>query len=295
MNPTIVYPHSHLTDRPDPALRAIKTRQQATWASGDFGQIGVRLQGVGESLVEAVDLHATDKVIDVAAGNGNASLAAARHFADVTSTDYVPALLEQGKARAEAERLPIRFLEADAEALPFADGTFDVALSTFGVMFAPNQERAARELMRVVRPGGKIGLASWTPDGFIGRLFDVVSAHVPPPAGLRSPMECGTETRLVQLFGPGAADIRATRKTYTFRYRSPEHWVEFFRAFYGPTHRAFMALDGADQAALHDDLMSLLGRWSHGNGTGINIPGDYLEVVVRKWGWQPGMASSRLE
>ena len=196
-----------------PDLAAIKARQQATWASGDFGQIGVRLQIVGESLCEAVDLLATDKVLDVAAGNGNASLAAARRFADVTSTDYVPALLEQGRRRAEADRLPITFQVADAEALPFADESFDVVLSTFGVMFAPNQERAASELLRVVKPGGRIGLANWTPDGFIGRLFEVMSALVPPPAGLRSPMEWGTEPRLVELFGPQATDIRTTRRT----------------------------------------------------------------------------------
>ncbi len=233
---------------PAPDLAAIKARQQATWAAGDFGQIGVRLQIVGESLCEAVDLRATDKVLDVAAGNGNASLAAARHFADVTSTDYVPALLEQGRLRAEADRLPITFQVADAEALPFDPESFDVVLSTFGVMFAPNQERAASELLRVVRPGGTIGLANWTPGGFIGRLFELMSALVPPPAGLRSPMEWGSEPRLVELFGPQATDIRTTRRTYTFRYRSAEHWIEVFRTYYGPTHKAFGALDAAGQA-----------------------------------------------
>jgi ubiquinone/menaquinone biosynthesis C-methylase UbiE len=265
-----------------PDLGAIKARQQATWASGDFGQIGVRLQSVGESLCEAVDLRATDKVLDVAAGNGNASLAAARHFADVTSTDYVAALLEQGRRRAEADRLPITFQVADAEALPFPDDSFDVVVSTFGVMFAPDQERAARELLRVVKPGGKIGLANWTPDGFIGRLFELMSAHVPPPPALRSPMEWGAEPRLVELFGPQATDIRTKRRTYTFRYRSADHWIEVFRTFYGPTHKAFAALDGAGQQALHDALLGFLGRWSRGNGSGLSIPGDYLEVVVTK-------------
>ena len=207
----------------------------------------MRLQIVGESLCEAVDLLATDKVLDVAAGNGNASLAAARHFADVTSTDYVAELLEQGKRRAEADRLPIKFQVADAEDLPFPDGSFDVVLSTFGVMFAPNQEKAASELLRVVKTGGRIGLANWTPEGFIGALFKVMSAHVPPPAGLRSPMEWGTETRLVELFGPHVADIRTQRKAYTFRYHSPRHWIDIFRTYYGPTHRAFAALDEAGQ------------------------------------------------
>ena len=265
-----------------PDLEAIKIRQQATWASGDYGQIGVRLQIVGESLCEAVDLHATDKVLDVAAGNGNASLAAARHFAAVTSTDYVPELLEQGRRRAEADRLPITFRVADAEALPFEDGSFDVALSTFGVMFAPNQERTAQEMLRVVRPGGKIGLSNWTPTGFIGRLFEVLSAHVAPPAGLRSPMEWGSEPRLVELFGPRATDIRTQRKTFTFRYRSAEHWIEVFRTYYGPTHRAFGALDPAAQQRLHDSLMELLGRWHRGNGDGLSVPSEYLEVVVTK-------------
>src|SRR5512145_272535 len=200
-----------------PDFEAIKTRQQATWASGDFGQIGVRLQIVGESLCEAVNLRAHERVLDVAAGNGNASLAAARRFGEVTSTDYVPALLDQARARAEADRLPITFQVADAENLPFADESFDVALSTYGVMFAPNQDRAASELLRVVKPGGRIGLANWTPEGFIGRLFKVVGSFVPPPAGLRPPSAWGSEPRLVELFGPAARDIRTERKICAFR------------------------------------------------------------------------------
>jgi ubiquinone/menaquinone biosynthesis C-methylase UbiE len=279
---TTEYPPSRLSDRPGLDLALVKARQQATWAAGDFGQIGVRLQIVGESLCEAVDLRATDKVLDVAAGNGNASLAAARHFAEVTSTDYVPALLEQGRRRAEADRLPITFQVADAEALPFPDTSFDVVLSTFGVMFAPDQERTARELLRVVRPGGRIGLANWTPDGFIGQLFAVMSAHVPPPAGLRSPMEWGSEPRLVELFGPHANDIKSKRRAYTFRYRSAEHWIDVFRTFYGPTHKAFGALDERGQEALHSALIEFLGRWNRGNGSGLSIAADYLEVVVTK-------------
>lgn len=269
-----------LSTRPD--LAAIKSRQQTTWAAGDFGQIGVRLQIVGESLCEAVNLRATDRVLDVAAGNGNASLAAARHFADVTSTDYVPELLEQARRRAEADRLAIEFRVADAEDLPFPDASFDVVLSTFGVMFAPDQEKAARELLRVARPGGRIGLANWTPDGFIGRLFEVMIAHVPPPAGLRSPMEWGTETRLVELFGPHVDGLRTQRRSYTFRYRSPAHWIEVFRTFYGPTHKAFAALDADGQQVLHADLTELLVRWDNNDGPGLSISGDYLEVVLTK-------------
>jgi ubiquinone/menaquinone biosynthesis C-methylase UbiE len=267
---------------PAPDLAAIKARQQATWASGDFGRIGVTLQIVGESLCEAVDVRATDRVLDVAAGNGNASLAAARCFADVTSTDYVPELLEQGRLRAEADRLPIAFRVADAEALPFDDASFDVVLSTFGAMFAPDQERAARELLRVVKPGGRIGLANWTPEGFIGGLFGLMKGFVPPPAGLRSPMEWGKETRLVELFGPEAADIRTSRRTYAFRYRSAEHWVEVFRAWYGPTHKAFAALDERRQGALHAALLELLAAWNRGNGAGLVVPSEYLEVVVTR-------------
>jgi SAM-dependent methyltransferase len=178
-------------------FEVIKTRQKATWGSANYGQIGVRLQIVGEALCEAVDVHACDNVIDVAAGNGNAALAAARRYADVTATDYVPELLEHAQRRAQTEGLPLLTRVADAEDLPFPDASFDVALSTFGVMFAPNQERAAVELMRVVRPGGRIALASWTPDGFVGQLFRELGRFSPPPAGVMPPTAWGNETRPV--------------------------------------------------------------------------------------------------
>jgi SAM-dependent methyltransferase len=229
-----------------------------------------------------VDLVSKEKVIDVAAGNGNASLAAARRFAEVTSTDYVPELLEQGRRRAEADGLPMDFQVADAEQLPFADDSFDVALSTFGVMFAPNQERAASELLRVVRPGGRIGLASWTPEGFIGQLFEVMRGFVAPPAGLRSPMAWGSETRLVELFGPRASGLRTERKPYVFRFRSAEHWIEVFRAYYGPTHKAFAALDEARQKVLERALLDLLLQWNRGDGRALVLPAEYLEAVVTK-------------
>ena len=277
MNPT-----TQLSPATLPDLKAIKARQQGVWAAGDFGQVGVRLQLVGESLCEAVDLHSFERVLDVAAGNGNASLAAARRFADVVSTDYVPELLDQGRKRAEADRLPMAFQVADAEHLPFADGEFDVALSTFGVMFAPDQERAAAELLRVVRQGGRVGLANWTPEGFIGQLFRVVGSFVPPPTGLRSPMLWGTETRLVELFGPHAADIRVERKMCPFRYRSAEHFIDFFRAYYGPMNRAFAALDNAGEKAFYAALLELLRGWNRGRGRGLVIQGEYLEVVITK-------------
>lgn len=268
-----------MTQVQTPDFEAIKTRQEAAWASGDYGQIGTRLQIVGETLCEAVDLLATEKVLDVAAGNGNASLAAARRFADVTSTDRVPSLLEEGARRAEADMLPITFQIADAENLPFADGSFDVVLSTFGVMFAPDQERAAGELLRVTRPGGRIGLANWTPDGFVGRMFDVVRRFAPPPPGVRSPMEWGAETRLVELFGPGASDIRTVRRSYRFRYASAAHWVDHFRTYYGPVLKAFAALDEAKQKEMEEGLLDLIGG---DRGTPVVIPSDYLEVVITR-------------
>jgi ubiquinone/menaquinone biosynthesis C-methylase UbiE len=265
-----------------PDYAAIKVRQQATWASGDFGRIGVTLQIVGETLVEAVDLRSTDKVLDVAAGNGNASLAAARRYADVVATDYVPALLEQARRRAETDGLLFQVRTADAENLPFADGEFDVVLSTFGVMFAPDQERAAAELARVTRQGGRIGLASWTPEGFIGRLFRVIGRFVPPPAGLSSPAAWGNERHLEQLFDGHAADIRAERKVFNFRFVSAEHWIEVFRTYYGPVLKAFGALDDARQSELREGLLDLLGQFDRGNGRGLVVPGEYLETVIER-------------
>ncbi|HQY28542.1 MAG TPA: class I SAM-dependent methyltransferase [Burkholderiaceae bacterium] len=275
---------SSVIDTPSaaPDFAAIKQRQQATWASGDFAVIGTTLQIVGELLAEAADVRAGERVLDVAAGNGNATLAAARRFAEVTSTDYVPALLDKGRQRAEAEGLAVRFQEADAEALPFADASFDVVLSTFGVMFTPEHGRAARELLRVVRPGGRIGLANWTPDGFIGQLFKVVGAHVPPPAGVKSPALWGTESHIVELFGPKAAQIRCERRHFNFRYRSAAHWVQVFRDFYGPTHKAFAALDDAARPALERDITALLGRLNTAGPSSLVVPGEYLEIVVTK-------------
>ncbi|MCW5767030.1 MAG: class I SAM-dependent methyltransferase [Phycisphaeraceae bacterium] len=267
---------------PGPDLAAIKTRQQATWASGDYAVIGTTLQIVGETLAEAADVCAGERVLDVAAGNGNATLAAARRFADVTSTDYVPHLLDKGAARAQAEGLAVNFQVADVEALPFADGSFDVALSTFGAMFAPDHTRTASELLRVVRPGGRIGFAAWTPEGFIGQLFRLVGSHVPPPAGIRSPVKWGDEPYVVELFGPHADDIRCTRRTYNFRYHSPEHWIEIFRTYYGPTHKAFAALDGDGQARFHADLLKLLASLNLGGANSLVVPGEYLEVVVTR-------------
>ena len=269
-------------DTPAPDYAAIKQKQQATWASGDFAIVGTTLQIVGEQLAEAADVRAGQAVLDVAAGNGNATLAAARRFAKVTSTDYVPSLLEKGRQRAQAEALPVAFQVADVEALPFADASFDVVLSTFGCMFAPDQARAASEMLRVLRPGGRIGMANWTPAGLIGRLFKVIGAHVPPPAGLASPALWGTEARLAELFGAQASAMRCGRRTFNFRYLSAAHWLQVFRDFYGPTHKAFGALPGARGEALERDILALLAEFDVGGGSGLVVPGEYLEVVVTK-------------
>ena len=265
---------------PPPDLSAVKQKQQATWASGDYAVIGTTLQIVGEQLAEAADIRAGERVLDVAAGNGNATLAAARRFARVTSTDYVPALLGKASARAAAEGLDVDFQVADAENLPFEDGRFDAALSTFGAMFTPDHARPAQEMLRVVKSGGRIGLANWTPEGFIGQLFKIVGAHLPPPAGLKSPALWGTEPHIVELFGARAADIRTQRRFFNFRYASPRHWLEMFRAYYGPVHRAFAALDEAGQRALEKDITGLLERLNAGGAGTLVIPGEYLEVVV---------------
>ena len=266
----------------NPELEAIKSKQQITWSSGDFGIIGTTLQIVGESLCEAVDLRAGSRVLDVAAGNGNCSLAAARRWCDVTSTDYVPALLEDGRRRAAGERLPMTFQEADAEALPFENESFDVVLSSFGVMFVADHARAAAELIRVCRSGGKIGLANWTPRGFIGKLFGVVGKHVPPPPALTPPSRWGVEDYLDQLFRGSASDIHTTRRDFVFRYKSPEHWIDVFRTWYGPVHKAFAGLSAEKQLQLDDDLRSLIRDFNTSGDSTVVIPGEYLEVVISK-------------
>jgi len=267
---------------PAPNYVAIKQRQQATWASGDYAVVGTTLQIVGESLAEAVDVRADERVLDVAAGNGNATLAAARRFASVTSTDYVPSLLDKGRERARAEGFVVRFQEADVEELPFPDSSFDVVLSTFGAMFAPDHERAADEIMRVLRSGGRIGIANWTPEGFIGRLFKLIGRHVPPPAGVKSPALWGSESHLAGLFGAQSAQIRAERRHFNFRYRSPAHFVEVFRDYYGPTHKAFAALDEAGQQALEFEILALLGELNVAGPASLVVPSEYLEVVITK-------------
>ena len=261
-------------------LTAVKSKQQATWSSGDYAVIGTTLQITGEQLCEAIDVAAGERVLDVAAGNGNASLAAARRGAIVTATDYVGALLEGTAARAAAEGLDITTREADAEDLPFADGEWDVVLSTFGVMFAPNPERSSSELLRVTRSGGRIGVTAWTPAGFIGQMFKVVGGYVAPPAGVRSPLEWGTEARLAELFA--GHQVTSTSREFVFRYRSAQDFVDTFRTYYGPTHKAFAALDDERAAEFERDLIALAEANNTATNGTLRVPSDYLEITIRK-------------
>jgi len=265
-----------------PDYTAVKAKQNTAWSSGDYALIGTTLQIVGESLAEALDLRAGQRTLDIAAGNGNFTLAAARRWADTVSTDYVPALLERGEERAGAERLNIDFQVADAEDLPFSDASFDVVASVFGVMFTPNQEKAAAEMLRVCRSGGKIGLANWTPDGFIGELFKIVGRYAPPPTGVQSPALWGTQSHVSALFGGSAMDIQITRQHFNFRYRTGEHWLDLFRQFYGPVHKLFDALNGRTQDMLARDLMDLVARFNIAEDGTMVVPSEYLEIVVQR-------------
>jgi ubiquinone/menaquinone biosynthesis C-methylase UbiE len=267
---------------PTTDLNALKSRQQTAWASGDYAVIGTTLQIVGEQLAEACDLHWDEHVLDVAAGNGNATLAAARRGCKVTSTDYVPTLLDRGAERARAEHLDVAFQAADVEALPFADASFDAVLSTFGVMFAPDHAKSAAEMARVCRPGGRIGMANWTPDGFIGQLFKVLGRQLPPPAGVQPPSLWGLESHLRTLFGDQAASISVTPRYFNFRYRSAAHFIEVLRTWYGPVHKAFAALPAEKATALDNDLTELMTRLNRAGAGALLLPSEYLEIVVTR-------------
>jgi ubiquinone/menaquinone biosynthesis C-methylase UbiE len=263
-------------------LTAVKTRQQAAWSTGNYAVVGTTLQIVGETLCEALDLRSGANVLDVAAGNGNASLAAARRWCDVTSTDYVPSLLESARARSVAEGHDIEFQVADAENLPFAAASFDAVMSTFGVMFTPNQDQAASELARVCKPGGKIGLANWTPESFIGQLFKLIGQYIPPAPGVKSPALWGTKATIEELFGNSAREIRMTSREFVFRYRSAAHWIEVFRTYYGPMNKTFSALDTAKQAGFSEQLLTLLETRNRSGDRTIVLPSEYLEVVIER-------------
>jgi SAM-dependent methyltransferase len=281
MNMTSVAARAAQTTAPAD-LTAVKTRQRGAWASGDYAVVGTTLQIVGEQLCEALDLRAGQRVLDVAAGNGNVTLAAARRWCQVVSTDFVPDLLERGRERAAAERLAVEFQQADAEALPFADDAFDAVVSTFGVMFTPDQERAAAELIRVCRPGGKIGLANWTPESFVGQLFKNMGKHLPPPAGVKSPALWGTDARINEMFGGRASAIKIERRAFVFRYLSAQHWLDVFRAYYGPTLKAFAALEPPAQAALAHELLALARQLNRSGDDTMVVPSEYLEIAITK-------------
>jgi SAM-dependent methyltransferase len=263
-------------------LTALKERQKVAWASGDYAVIGTTLQIVGENLAEACDLRCDEQVLDVAAGNGNATLAAARRGCLVTSTDYVAALLERGQDRARAEHLDVTFQVADAEALPFADDSYDAVLSTFGVMFAPDQDKAAVELGRVCRRGGRIGLANWTPEGFVGQMFKILGRHLPPPAGAQPPSNWGSDAWLHKHFDDRDFLVRVSRREFNFRYRSAAHFIDIFRHWYGPVHKAFAALPPESGQALESDLAELLNRSNRAGEGSLVVPSEYLEVVINK-------------
>ena len=262
-------------------LAAVKNKQHMAWSAGDYAVVGTTLQIVGESLCEALDLHAGERVLDVAAGNGNATLAAARRWCDVVSTDYVPTLLERGRNRASAESLQVQFEQADAEKLPYDDGSFDVVMSTFGVMFTPDQDKAAAEMARVCKSGGRIGLANWTPASFVGEIFKTIGKYLPPAAGLKSPALWGTEPRLRELFGDRIGEISVESKTFMLRYHNAAHWLEVFRTFYGPMNKAFAALDKEKQQSLADDLTALADRFNVATDGTLVAPSEYIEVVIK--------------
>ena len=266
-----------------PDLAALKQKQQKTWASGDYSAVAARIVPVSERLVDVADIPAGSRVLDVAGGSGNTALAAARAGALVTSLDYVPELLVRAAERSRAEGLPIELVEGDAEDLPFADASFDAVISVVGVMFAPNQERAAAELLRVSRPGGKIALAAWTPDGFIGEMFRVTASHVAPPPGVTSPMRWGTKKGVDELLGRSVTSMGARLSIHTFRHESAQAYVDFFRTHYGPTLKAFESLPDDDaRAALEADLVDLVRRWDRygGDGGPVAVPAEYLEILA---------------
>jgi len=261
-------------------LAEIKERQREAWASGDYAMFGATLLIMSELLCEAVDLRSGQRVLDVATGSGNTALAAARRFCEVTGIDYVPTLLERGRERAAAERLEVAFREGDAERIPFPDASFDVGLSTIGVMFAPDQKKAAGELLRVCRPGGKIGLANWTPDSFAGEMAGVFGRYVHPPPGLELPVLWGTEERLRDLLGGGVGHLQITRRSFVFRYRSIRHYLEILQIYLGPTRKAFQSLDPVERENLASDLTDLVERFNESGDETMMVTSDYLEVVA---------------
>jgi SAM-dependent methyltransferase len=270
-----------MTDAPD--LQAVTQVQQQVWSKGDFAMVANLVYNASESLAEALEIVPDERVLDVACGSGNGAIAAARRsWGNVVGADYVPALLERGRERAAAERLDVEFVEADAQSLPFGDASFDVAMSIFGAMFAPDQPRTAAELLRVVRPGGRIGMANWTPDGSVGRMFKTISGHAAPPPGIDSPLLWGTEERLRELFGDGIAELRVERRLSRQPFRSADHYIEFFRAYFGPIQMAFERVGPAGEQALADDLRAMLEAENTAGERALVLEAEYLEVVATR-------------
>jgi len=279
---TVIECRPPATGKSAPDWTAVKAKQQAAWSSGDYAVIGTTLQIVGEQLAEAMDLRAGQTVLDIAAGNGNATLAAARRGCEVTSTDYVESLLARGRKRAEAEGLQVKFQIADAEDLPFADAAFDAVVSTFGGMFSPDQDRTAAEMLRVCRSGGRIGLANWTPESFVGQMFRTIGKYLPPPTGVKSPAIWGTRSWVEATFAPAASKVAAEPRHFILRYRSAQHFLDTFRTYYGPVHKAFAALDAAGDKALARDIIDLVGRFNRSGDETMVVPSEYLEVIITK-------------
>lgn len=262
---------------------AIKQVQRQVWSAGDFAMIASTSVIVGEELCEAVDVLPDEAVLDVACGSGNTTLAAARRaWGNTVGLDYVPALLEHGARRAAVERLEVEWVEGDAEKLPFPDASFDVVLSSFGVMFAPDQERAAAELLRVCRPGGRIGLATWTPQGLVGQAMGVIGRYAPSAPGAQPPVLWGAEEHLRELFGNGISEFEAATREIDFRFRSADHWLEFFRAYFGPVKVTLERLDEAGRRAVADETKAILERFNRAGDRALVAPAQYLEVVARR-------------
>lgn len=264
-------------------LDAVKQVQQKVWSEGDFAMIAGTGVIVGEELAEAADILPGERVLDVACGSGNAALSAARRaWGNTVGADYVPELLERARERAAAERLEVEFVEGDAENLPFDDAEFDVVLSTFGAMFAPDQQKAADELLRVCKPGGRIGMCNWTPESFPGQMFATSVKHVSPPPGVQPPILWGTEEHLSGLFGDRVVDLVAERRELVFRYRSADHWLEFFRSYFGPVRMAFARVGSEGEKALASDLLELVARFNTAGDRAMRVPGEYLQVIATR-------------
>ncbi len=270
-----------MNDAPD--LAAVTQMQQKTWSEGDFAMVANLVYFPSERLVESLEIVPGERVLDVACGSGNAALAAARRaWGNTVGADFVPALLERGRERAAAERLEIEFVEADAQALPFADASFDVVTSIFGAMFAPDQEKTAAELLRVTKPGGRIGMGNWTPEGGVGGMFMTIAKHAPPPPGLNPPLLWGTEERLRELFGDGISDLRVERRTSRQPFRSPDHYIDHFRTYFGPAKMAFERVGSEGEEALEDDLRAYLEAQNTAGERALVLEAEYLEVIATR-------------